>query len=135
MLPPPPLKLRLLLLLPVIPAILAVLLLAMLIVDKPILFVDRPPLKIYYAGGIIGVASITPDVWKGPSTEAVNGAYGPEYKYFREKQDWENALPRVDFQHIGISYSSRPRAQDKGSTFVADRWRALSIRAEYFIAL
>jgi len=133
--PPPPLKLRLLLFLPVLPALIALLLLAMLVVDRPILFFDRALRKVYYEGGEITYASITPDVWVGPSTETVNGPYGLVYKYFGEEMEWEHSLPRRNLAHLGITYSSAPRAEAKGSSFVAARWQMLRIHTEYFIAL
>src|SRR5579862_3071387 len=109
--PPPTAKLRLLLLLPIVPALLAVAILVMLLVDRPIHFVNRPTFRIRYGGGRILITHVHANDSIGPSTEVFIDANSSEqlYKNYPQMSDWKNGLPRRYFWFLGIGYESGPK--------------------------
>ena len=135
--PPPTAKLRLLLLLPIIPALFSVAMLTMLMIDEPIRFVNLPKLQVYYIGGRIQFTHMRANESVGPSAEVITDPVSGDesYKNFQQMNAWRDQLPRPYFDFLGIGYMSDPKVVYGSRFFTADRVRTLSINIEYFLFL
>src|SRR5689334_6780160 len=131
--PAPPAKLRLLLLLPIIPALLAIAILVMLVADHPIRFVNRASLQLSYAGGRILLTCVHANDATGPSADVSSGLHDSYYMYFDQMTVWKNALPRRAVNLLGVSYESVPKVQYGPTFFTADRVRTLGVNVEYLL--
>ena len=119
--PPPTAKLRLLLLLPIIPAL--------PVIDHPIRFLDGPSFQTDYGGGRIVITHVHANDAIGPSSEVIADPVSGDsyYRDFGRMQDWRNRLPSRSFQLLGIGYSSNIKVQ-YGVSFFTTFFRATSRR-------
>ena len=133
-----PLRVRLAFLLPLLPSLLAVALLMLVVMNRPISFVERP-FKWTYNGGTMIITHWSLSDAVGPRFAGQRTSATPvEFRVFEDQlEQWKAGLPRIDWSGPGVYYLSQPVVYPRhdGVAVTAARHRMLQFGLSYVLLL
>jgi hypothetical protein len=114
-------------------ALLGIAVAALLVHDRPVLFLQTDNVRLVYHGGRLVWIWNNPKSLLSPPVIYVPYQYTSRYGNFAQLQQWAGALPHRGGEILGVTYSDGYRVTPGPGNWTAEESRQVSINFEYIV--